>query len=65
MTGEPVAPGSPRHLRGVLDTSTVIMLSRITDSAVLPAEPVIAATALSRQLPVYTCNPDDFPRLTI
>jgi tRNA(fMet)-specific endonuclease VapC len=114
-----------------LDTSTVMMLSRISDPAVLPAEPLItavtlaeltvgplvaatdeeraarqahvqqaeadfdplpfdaaaarafgrvaaslrsagrkpaarasdamiAATALSRQLPVYTCNPDDF-----
>lgn len=120
-----------RHLRGVLDTSTVIMLSRITEPALLPAEPVIttvtlaeltvgplvattdeeraarqahvqqaeadfdplpfdapaarafgrvaaslrqagrkpsaraydamiAATAMSRNLPVYTCNPSDF-----
>ena len=122
---------APRHLRGVLDTSTVIMLSRITDPAALPAEPLIttltlaeltvgplvartdreraarqshvqqaeadfeplpfdtpaarafgrvaaslrqaghkpsaraydamiAATAISRDLPVYTCNPADF-----
>jgi len=129
-----VEPGAPRHLRGVLDTSTVIILSQITDPAVLPAEPLItavtlaeltvgplvaatdeeraarqahvqqaeadfdplpfdaaaarafgrvvaslrragrkpaaraydamiAATALSRQLPVYTCNPDDFAKL--
>lgn len=36
-----------RHLRGVLDTSTVIMLSRITDPAVLPAEPVITAVTLA------------------
>src|SRR5450755_2840504 len=121
----------PRYLRGVLDTSTVIMLSRITDPAALPAEPLIttvtlaeltvgplvaatdaeraarqahvqqaeadfdplpfdaaaarafgrvaaslrqagrkpaaraydamiAATALANQLPMYTCNPDDF-----
>ena len=131
MTEEPAAPTPRRHLRGVLDTSTVILLSRITDAAALPAEPLItavtlaeltvgplvaatdgeraarqahvqqaeadfdplpfdaaaarafgrvaasmrhagrkpaaraydamiAATALSRQLPVYTCNPDDF-----
>jgi tRNA(fMet)-specific endonuclease VapC len=124
----------PRHLRGVLDTSTVIMLPRITDAAALPAEPLItavtlaeltvgplvaaddaeraarqahvqqaeadfdplpfdaaaarsfgqvaaslrradrkpaaraydamiAATALSQQLPVYTCNPDDFTKI--
>ncbi len=122
---------APRHLRGVLDTSTVIMLSRITDPAALPAGPLIttltlaeltvgplvartdreraarqahvqqaeadfeplpfdtpaarafgrvaaslrqagrkpsaraydamiAATAISRDLPVYTCNPADF-----
>jgi tRNA(fMet)-specific endonuclease VapC len=120
-----------RHVRGVLDTSTVIMLSRITDPAALPVEPLItavtlaeltvgplvatteaeraarqahvqqaeadfeplpfdaaaarafgrvaasmrragrkptacaydamiAATALARELPLYTCNPDDF-----
>jgi len=124
----------PRHLSGVLDTSTVIMLPRITDAAALPAEPLItavtlaeltvgplvaandteraarqahvqqaeadfdplpfdaaaarsfgqvaaslrragrkpaaraydamiAATALSQQLPVYTCNPDDFTKI--
>ncbi len=124
----------PRHLRGVLDTSTVIMLPRITDPANLPAEPLIttvtlaeltvgplvattdaeraarqahvqqaeadfdplpfdapaarafgqvaaslrqsgrkpsarsydamiAATAISRNLPVYTCNPADFTNI--
>jgi tRNA(fMet)-specific endonuclease VapC len=123
-----------RHARGVLDTSTVIMLSRITDPAALPVEPLItavtlaeltvgplvaatdseraarqahvqqaeadfdplpfdaaaarafgrvaasmhraghkpaarsydamiAATALAHQLPVYTCNPDDFVKV--
>jgi tRNA(fMet)-specific endonuclease VapC len=123
-----------RHARGILDTSTVIMLSRITDPAVLPVEPLItavtlaeltvgpllaatdaeraarqahvqqaeadfdplpfdaaaarafgrvaasmrragrkpaaraydamiAATALAQQLPVYTCNPDDFAKV--
>jgi predicted nucleic acid-binding protein len=123
-------PGA-NHERGVLDTSTVIMLSRIADPAALPAEPLIttvtlaelsvgplvattdgeraarqahvqqaeadfdplpfdapaarafgrvaaalrragrkpapraydamiAATAISRNLPVYTCNPTDF-----
>jgi predicted nucleic acid-binding protein len=122
---------APQYLRGVLDTSTVIMLPRITDPVVLPAEAyittvtlaelsvgplvattdseraarqahvqqaeadfdplpfdaaaarafgrvaaslrqagrkssaraydaMIAATALSRNLPVYTCNPADF-----
>ena len=131
MTEEPAPPKPRRHLRGVLDTSTVILLPRITDPAALPVEPLItavtlaeltvgplvattdgeraarqaqvqqaeadfdplpfdaasarafgrvaasmrragrkpaaraydamiAATALSQQLPVYTCNPDDF-----
>jgi tRNA(fMet)-specific endonuclease VapC len=36
-----------RHLRGVLDTSTVIMLSRIADPAVLPAEPLITTVTLA------------------
>jgi tRNA(fMet)-specific endonuclease VapC len=120
-----------RHERGVLDTSTVILLPRLEDASVLPDEPLItavtlaeltvgplvattdeeraarqahvqqaeadfdplpfdasaarafgrvaaslratgrktsaraydamiAATALSRRLPIYTCNPDDF-----
>lgn len=35
------------HLRGILDTSTVIMLSRITDPASLPAEPLITAVTLA------------------
>jgi len=37
----------PGHLRGVLDTSTVIMLSRITDPAALPAEPLITTATLA------------------
>lgn len=104
-----------RHDRGVLDTSTVILLSRLADPDVLPVEPMIttitlaelsagpllassdderaarqahvqqaeadfdalpfdaqaarafgrvtpliAATALAHDLPVYTCNPGDF-----
>jgi tRNA(fMet)-specific endonuclease VapC len=36
-----------RHLRGVLDTSAVIMLSRITDPALLPAEPLITTVTLA------------------
>lgn len=35
------------HLRGILDTSTVIMLPRITDPAILPAEPLITAVTLA------------------
>ncbi|MEO8335422.1 MAG: type II toxin-antitoxin system VapC family toxin [bacterium] len=36
-----------RHLRGILDTSTVILLPRIEDPAVLPAEPLITAITLA------------------
>jgi predicted nucleic acid-binding protein len=34
-------------MRGVLDTSTVIMLSRIADAASLPAEPLITTITLA------------------
>jgi tRNA(fMet)-specific endonuclease VapC len=33
--------------RGVLDTSTVILLQRLTDATVLPAEPLITAMTLA------------------
>jgi tRNA(fMet)-specific endonuclease VapC len=42
-----VTEHAPRHLRGVLDTSTVIMLSRVTDPAALPAEPLITTVTLA------------------
>lgn len=38
---------APRHLRGVLDTSTEIMLPRMTDPAILPAEPLITTVTLA------------------
>ncbi len=134
MTEELSTAEQHRYVRGVLDTSTVIMLSRITDPATLPVEPLItavtlaeltvgplvatteaeraarqsrvqqaeadfdplpfdaaaarafgrvaasmrrsgrkpaaraydamiAATALAQQLPVFTCNPDDFAKV--
>jgi prevent-host-death family protein len=37
----------PRHARGVLDTSTVILLPRIADAAALPAEPLITTVTLA------------------
>jgi tRNA(fMet)-specific endonuclease VapC len=40
---QPVA----HHQRGVLDTSTVIMLPRITDPAALPVEPLITTVTLA------------------
>ena len=36
-----------RHVRGVLDTSTVIMLRRLDDPELLPAEPLITAVTLA------------------
>ncbi|MGA2455375.1 MAG: type II toxin-antitoxin system VapC family toxin [Solirubrobacteraceae bacterium] len=33
--------------RGILDTSTVILLSRLTDATALPAEPLITAVTLA------------------
>jgi tRNA(fMet)-specific endonuclease VapC len=35
------------HARGILDTSTVIMLGRLDDPAVLPDEPLITAITLA------------------
>jgi tRNA(fMet)-specific endonuclease VapC len=42
-----VTDPSANGRRGVLDTSTVIMLSRITDPSVLPAEPLITTITLA------------------
>lgn len=36
-----------RHQRGVLDTSTVILLSRIDDPTALPVEPLITTVTLA------------------
>ena len=36
-----------RHKRGILDTSTVILLSRIEDPVLLPEEPLITAITLA------------------
>lgn len=38
---------APARARGVLDTSTVILLQRIEDPTVLPAEPFITAVTLA------------------
>jgi tRNA(fMet)-specific endonuclease VapC len=47
VSESPSAAEAPRPTRGVLDTSTVILLSRITDPATLPAEPLITAVTLA------------------
>jgi tRNA(fMet)-specific endonuclease VapC len=38
---------TPQPARGVLDTSTVILLGRLEDAAALPAEPLITAVTLA------------------
>jgi len=42
-----VTQTAARHERGVLDTNTVIMLSRIADPALLPVEPLITTVTLA------------------
>ena len=48
-------------LRGLLDTSTVILLGRITDPSALPDEPVISAITLAELSggPLVTDDPDE------
>jgi len=36
-----------RHERGVLDTSTLILLTRLQDASLLPQEPLITAVTLA------------------
>jgi tRNA(fMet)-specific endonuclease VapC len=36
-----------RHPRGILDTSTVILLEKLSDAEVLPTEPLITAVTLA------------------
>jgi tRNA(fMet)-specific endonuclease VapC len=42
-----VTEPTPQRERGVLDTSTLILLSRMTDVAFLPDEPLITAVTLA------------------
>ena len=46
MTGPAAEPGK-RPARGILDTSTVLLMQRITDPSALPAEPVITTVTLA------------------
>jgi tRNA(fMet)-specific endonuclease VapC len=39
--------GTHRHVRGVLDTSTVLLLARVEDAGSLPAEPLVTAVTLA------------------
>lgn len=47
VTERTVTAYAPRHPRGVLDTSAVIVLPGLTDPAVLPAEPLITTVTLA------------------
>ena len=47
MSEESATIEAPRSARGILDTSTVILLARLTDATVLPGEPLITAVTLA------------------
>ncbi len=47
MTSAEAPDSGVRHQHGLLDTSTVILLPRISDPSVLPAEPRISAVTLA------------------
>jgi tRNA(fMet)-specific endonuclease VapC len=42
-----VSADSPTHERGILDTSTLVLLRRLGDARALPAEPMITAVTLA------------------
>jgi tRNA(fMet)-specific endonuclease VapC len=43
----PPSAVTPRSTRGILDTSTVILMRRLTDATALPSEPLITAVTLA------------------
>jgi tRNA(fMet)-specific endonuclease VapC len=47
MSEESGTTETPRSARGILDTSTVILLQRLSDAALLPSEPLITAVTLA------------------
>ena len=47
MSSLPPTASTARSVRGILDTSTVIFLQRLTDVTALPAEPLITAVTLA------------------
>lgn len=44
---EPPPPQPQASARGILDTSTIILMRRLTDASVLPDEPLITAVTLA------------------
>ena len=62
MSGSsPTSETSTPAARGVLDTSTLILLQRLTDSASLPEEPLITAVTLAELSvgPLVARDPDE------
>ena len=51
----------PRHRRGLLDTSTVILLRRLDNARLLPEEPLISAVTLAELSagPLVAANADE------
>jgi tRNA(fMet)-specific endonuclease VapC len=47
VSEEPPTTEAPEPVRGILDTSTVILLQRLTDARALPSEPLITAVTLA------------------
>lgn len=47
MSGEPPEQEAVKAVRGILDTSTVILLQRLKDATTLPSEPLITAVTLA------------------
>jgi predicted nucleic acid-binding protein len=45
--GSPATEAPPSTRRGILDTSTVILMRRLTDATVLPTEPLITVVTLA------------------
>lgn len=56
--------GDGRHRQGVLDTSVVILLGRITDAAALPHEPLITTITLAELSVGPLVTDDDEARAT-
>lgn len=52
---------TPQHQRGVLDTSTVVLLSRLSDADQFPAEPTITTITLAELSvgPLVTDDPTE------
>jgi len=53
-----------RAARGIIDTSTVILLQRLTDASILPEEPLITAVTLAELAVGPLVAPDEEERAT-